>query len=167
MRTISYEEVDELDEWYEPKDLRFTKRQVREFILPWLPLFRSGDWPDQPSGYSDSQGRKVRTSGPFTTPVEVAIEMDSRLDLCRHEGHLLIRYYTYGHKLENIAQSLRRSEQWTERRLGSLLRFVSGWKRARVTYQEWTRNGWVKDPSKSARLLKRDIGLDKAKMGVL
>lgn len=135
------------DTWYTPGQIKFSKRQVQNFILPWLDLLREGEWPSRPSCYV-GHDKRVRTQATFVVPAEVAAEMDERLKLCGREGALLERCYTEGERIEDIAKSILRDEHWVERRIGSLLRFVSGWRRPRVTYQEWLKKGKVKNPDK-------------------
>lgn len=67
--------------WWPIYEIRFTKAQMR-FLIDNIESLRIGNYPQQPSGYTDAAVKPQRYREPPSNKViELAAEVDCRLDL--------------------------------------------------------------------------------------
>jgi len=121
------------DEWYSPREIWLSIDQVI-WLLPHIALLRDGYWPPdhKETGYvggGRAKGGKKRAY--FETPVQVATEIDRRLEMVGLDGLLLEMVFMAGTpnvaQLEqHIANCLREDVGSIARRVDSALRYVSG-----------------------------------------
>jgi len=136
------------DTWYSPRDItKFTPDQII-WLIPLLPLLRSGFYPLKPaeSGYTDSpiSKRKVKAQAGFIVPTEIATELDSRLESAGLEGVLLELISTIAEMSSDvvsieihIAQALGKSFEEIENCRLRALRYVSGPRPKKRDYKQW------------------------------
>ena len=116
--------------WYSYADISFCRYQMR-WLIENLPGLRLGIYPPdpQPTGYIDNPGSRrsiVSTSAKFEMPVQLAAEVDARLDKTGKDGSLL------------LAQVL--AELPLHRDAEQALRYITGWRRMRISYARWCRD---------------------------
>jgi hypothetical protein len=126
----------ERETWCRPGDIRFTIEQVK-WLVGLLPLLREGRWPPDPgqSGHTGlPAGRKTEnTHAPFETPALIAAELELRIIACGADGWLVKAVYGWGED----HQTLGISGQELSRRVGRCLKYISGWSRKKMTYQDF------------------------------
>jgi len=139
-------------DWYSPGEIRITVRQAL-WLIQNLGSLREGHWPPEASSYINMPGTEGgRHRAPFTTPVEYAAEIESRLEKCVvdriPDGLILESIECFGKSLESLATYFE-MEVWSilKRRSKALSYVASGpsrrWhktkKRAPVSYQDFKR----------------------------
>jgi len=127
--------VAEIEQWWPLRSIIFSAQQVK-WLISFLPVLREGRWPPFPhTGYPQAPfGRRANRNGaPFESAAMVAAELDIRLKACGMDGWLVKMVYGWG---ENY-QSLGLADQELCRRLNRCLKYVTGWKRKRVSYREF------------------------------
>lgn len=116
-------------EYYEPKDIWFTREQVM-FIIVHLETMREGIWPQNPlgSGYINQPiGKRSRSRhASFETPVGIAAEVLIRLEKCGIEGKLLVAEVQSGKTFSELEYESRRA-----------LNYISGWRQRLMSYTKW------------------------------
>lgn len=133
--------------WWNPQEIVFIPKQVL-WLLPLLPLLRSGGYPPNPkeTGYIDEpitrRRKRAKKRGYFTIPVELASELDARLERVGQDGILLEFIYSAESEdklslKSHIAIALRTDINSIDRRCRRALSFVSGWKRKGFSYREY------------------------------
>jgi len=146
-------------EWYSPHAvLRFTKAMVK-WLIPYLPMLRSGSYPRNPkeTGYTDSaiSQRQVKASASFELPASIAAELDIRLQRAGVDGLLLEFLYAFDPAdelfvIEHMAQCLNLERREVTQRIKNALYFVSGQDRKKTTYARY-----IRDNYKTLRLKER------------
>lgn len=119
--------------WWSPSEIRFTRQQLKQFILPNLGELRRGYYPSAPSGHSKHGKSKL---APFIIATDIAIEVDSRLKLI--PNHTLIEdYFIRDMEDAEICNRYHLSIYSLHRELNKMISYLSGWKRKRVDYPSW------------------------------
>jgi len=122
---------------YQLYEIKFTQDQVI-WLLGILPLLRNGWWPES----DDCQGAHSRRAY-FQTPIEIAIELDARLEKTGIDGAMAEGRYTLLKTHVALAQQYRMDEEIVRRRIERAIKYVSGWKRKRFSYKAFkNRRGW-------------------------
>lgn len=137
------------DEWYAPNQIKYTKDQML-WLLNHLPDLRLGYWPPNPqgSGYVDMPINKkaVKAKAHFITAVEVAAEIDDRLEQCGLDGLLVEANYTWDKSIDSLVKASSLDFYEVVRRISRALKYISSgydrrWhttrKREGVSYTEW------------------------------
>lgn len=129
------------EEWYKPGDIRFNRQQII-WLLGYLPTLREGIWPPNPkdTGYVDApQGKNSRAArgGYFERACDIAAEVEKRLEACHLDGHLLEASYTWGKSEAELARVHGLTLPDFYRRVNRALRYISGWRRKRRSYEEF------------------------------
>jgi len=138
--------MSEYTEWYRPGEIRFTRKQIRDFILPNLFELREGLYPESHGGSCVGADRMHKDKADFEEACLIAGEIDARLDLIGPGAQLLIDYYTVYRELDDgikrslVARKWRLDGVKMMRRINRMLYFISGRQRPRITYSEWCRN---------------------------
>ena len=117
-------------DFYVPRVIRFTRAQVL-WLIKNLATLRSGYWPTEPSSYVDLPLRKKtsKSGAYFTTPVEYAAEIESRLEQAGINGLILLAIEGWDVTVASLASYFRVSGWVIQRRRRQALAFVAGWKR--------------------------------------
>ena len=127
----------------------FNKPQVEHFILPNLYDLSVVSYPLEPdeywtwwrfegwfkvkrsSYYNSDRRQRLRPEALFTKAVNIAAEIDARIDMIGPEGQLLIEVFTNEVKVpEKDYKKARR-----------MLRYISGWQRPDISYREYVNIG--------------------------
>ena len=136
---ITYKDKDTGEKcvWYEMREIRFTRAQVK-FLLENLPSLRLGLYPRRPSGYEVTE-QHTRSAGnaKFTKPVELAAEIEVRLQMCSWDGLLVEAYYCNEMPIIRMMYYCDQSEVEVWNRIGRAIRYCSGWARKRYSYREF------------------------------
>ena len=128
MRT---DERTDLREPYQLHQIRFTKDQVK-WLLEILPLLRNGWWPES----EDCQGAHSQRAY-FQTPIEVAAELDARLEKTGIDGAMAEGRYTLSKPYESLAKQYNLGYDQVKRRIRRAIAYMSGWRRKIRTYKQW------------------------------
>ena len=117
-------------DFYAPREIRFTRNQVL-WLIKSLPTLRSGYWPTEASSYIDLPLRKKtsKSGAYFTTPVEYASEIESRLERAGLNGLTLLAIECWDMTVASLVAYFGVSEWVIQRRRRQALAFVAGWKR--------------------------------------
>lgn len=115
--------------YWELREIHFTQSQIK-WLLPVLKELKEGIYPKQPVGYAGCEVR-MRSAGAarFTRPVEIAAELEVRMQLCSIDGLLTLNYFTYGMAIIELMHYVNQDEVEVWNRIGRCLRFCSGSKR--------------------------------------
>lgn len=149
-------------EWYSQADFAFTRKHDI-WLLGYLPL--EGRWPDEPDEYVtdmfDKETKKRiqivkmrgssmdmvrvqrtrRRHATFESPAQIAGELEIRLARLGLDRYLVEERYTMGILEEDLAYKLGMPVSNIYRHLNSALWYISGWKRKRMSYSRWKRQG--------------------------
>jgi len=116
-------------DWYSPREIRFTRVQCL-WLIRNLPTLRAGYWPTEASNYISIPGKKSgKHRAYFETPVEYAVEIQSRLERAGLDGLILLAIEGWDMTVASLAAYLRCQEWTILRRRKRALRYVSGWRR--------------------------------------
>lgn len=119
-----------MTDWYSPREIRFTRRQVL-WLIRNLETLRGGHWPPEASSYIDIPigKRAISKKAGFVTPVEYAAEIDTRLERAGIDG-LILEALECWDKSEVSMAAYFKSQEWViARRRRRALAFVAGWRR--------------------------------------
>ena len=117
-------------DFYAPREIRFTRVQVL-WLIRNLPGLREGYWPAEASSYIDIPlGKKTgKHKAYFETPVEYAVEIESRLERAGLDGLILEAIEGWDKSVASLAAYFRLPEWVIRRRRRRALAFVAGWRR--------------------------------------
>ncbi len=136
---IEYRDKDTLEirYWYEPREIRFTREQVK-WLLPYLLILRDGHYPKQPEGYNNCEVFvKNKGNAAFTRPVELAAELDARLQVCLIDGLITEAYYCHELPIIRIMYYCDQTKEEVWDRIGRCIRYCAGWRRKQQSYRDW------------------------------
>lgn len=119
--------------FWQPHQIRFTKQQLKEFILPNLDELREGNYPVAQTGYNRDHKSLI---APFIIAADIAIEIDDRLKQIPKRTYIE-QYYVKGIDIYSIAQREHISVYSLNRELNKMIMYLSGWKRKRIDYNHW------------------------------
>ena len=129
--------------YYKPGEIKFSRRQI-EWLIPLLPLLRSGVYPRDPkeTGYTQAPGkRQIKAKAGFIGAAEIAAELDTRLQSCNSDGLFLEMVYGQPDDkvfvMQHIAMALGVSINTVERDIHRALNYCCGHKRRNRTYSQW------------------------------
>lgn len=126
------------DEWYAPRDIRFTQGQM-VWLVSWLTTLEVGDWPAIPQNETWSRRQKSQGGAYFEMPAQIWAEITYRLDRCGQDGEMLKDFYLWHKADREMCIAYRIDDIYeVERRVARALRYVSGWKRKTRSYQDFT-----------------------------
>ena len=136
-------------QWYSPHAVtRFTKEQVR-WLIPMLPMLRSGEYPPKPgdSGYINQPGSNqpaYRAGAKWETPAGIAAELDLRIQRAGVAGLMMEFLYAFEPAdelfvIEHMAQCLNLETKEVAQRIRNALYYVSGQNRKSVSYSQYVR----------------------------
>lgn len=116
---------------YQLYQIKFTQDQVK-WLLEIVPLLRNGWWPES----EDCQGGHSRRAY-WQTPIEVAIELDARLEKTGLDGAMAEGRYTLAKSYESLSRQYNLDHEYVERRIRRVIVYMSGWRRKNRTYKQW------------------------------
>jgi len=118
--------------WYSASDIHFNRDQML-FLIEWLPVLESGDWPANPqkSGYIDAPGFRKSHShrARFETPAQFFAEVTDRLKPAGKDGATLV--WEVQHGLTDYEALAPVAKQ--------VLNYISGWRRRRMSFSSWVK----------------------------
>lgn len=142
--------------WFPPWAIKYNLLQLQYFLLPNIIMLRDGNYPGEPdeyrvwkwggwvrshkSSYIGGRSNKLNPKGNHIIPVEIASEIDARIDLIERypvkletcteyvDGILLERKFTWN---EEFKDNILHYEA------DKMLSFVSGWERKKTTFLKW------------------------------
>jgi len=96
-------------------------------------MIRSGFWPSEhrETGYAGGKGKPQSHSAPYERPVQVAAELDTRIEACGLDGLMLEFVYSAESEdkqflEQHIANAMRLDINTIEGRIDTALRYVCG-----------------------------------------
>ncbi len=128
--------------YYKPNEIRFSRQQII-WLIPLLPLLRSGSYPRDPkeSGYTDAPigKRQIKAKAPFIMAVEIASELDYRIQQTGWHGLMLEMVYSADTQdrlsvVQHIAMALAEDTNYVEKRITRALRYIRGAGRKKYKY---------------------------------
>ena len=126
--------------YYESYEVRFCRFQML-WLLANLVTLKEGRYPPgSASGYVDmhlESNKPLVGRASFETPVGLAAEVESRLDRCGLDGVILKAIVMWGETPDALARGLNMDYGDVLRRQERALRYVSGWRRRRITYRDF------------------------------
>ncbi len=130
--------------YYKPSDIFFRQEQVI-WLIPYLPLLRSGTYPRNPAetGYTEApiNKRQVRAKAGFVNAAEVAAELDWRIQQTGDDGLFLEMVYSQPDDkyfvMQHIAVALRIDVNQVDKDIHTALAYITGWKRKTRSYIQW------------------------------
>lgn len=145
-RTVPYRTSDVLHTngtWYPIGQITFRPEHMI-FLIKSLPLLQEGHYPRNPigTGYTDSKIliKRGRHTAYFEHPVQLAAEVETRLEQCGPDGLLLEALYAWGKRTKYLMNAFRCNEYQLRKRIKSALWYISGWERKQIPYREfWTK----------------------------
>lgn len=129
-------------EWYAPFEIIPTVFQLREFLLPNLNDLRGGTYPTDPQQSGRPGYNPVfRPNARFVSPVEVAAEVDKRLDRLPVYSAALELWYAdnwqYNSTIDELARKFHCGGEWLLAEMKWMLRYMAG-KRIKIdSYIDW------------------------------
>jgi hypothetical protein len=142
--------------WFPPREIAFTRTQLELFLLPQLNNLRFGSYPNEPeeyityvkgtrmqmkrSGYEKSKWKWRTHLAPFVIAVEMAAEIDARLDMCPlHFALWVEENLVNGFEYDEVSRKYRVREDQVRRGIGQVLRYIAGWDRPQYLFCHWQR----------------------------
>ena len=135
-----------MNEWYSPSEIRFWVEHI-EWIILHLDTLEQGYWPpdSHPTGYTDVRGPKRGHRAYFEVPVCIAAEVTYRLKQCGADGMLARKCLADGWDIQSLAELMKIHQSQIETRVKRVLLFCSGWRRRRITFDEFKRRYGIKE----------------------
>ena len=140
------------DKYFNLWEIRYSKDQIR-WLIPILPALRLGQYPQRISdtGYFDPQisGKGGTPKTPFARAVEIAAEIDARIEACKLDGLMLEFLYSGDSEdmmmvMAHIGIMMSLSVYQVRDRVKAALNFVKGYRRKRCSYQDFCNHRRVK-----------------------
>jgi len=114
-------------DWYSPGAIRFTRRQML-WLIANLGTLEAGHYPPEISNYFD-QKLFQKTKGnkaPFIIPIEIAAEVNTRLEACGADGLSLLASQGWGMSDASIARYFHTTEKRARKRYKTALAYITG-----------------------------------------
>ncbi len=130
--------------YYKSGEIKFNQKQI-EWLIPYLPLLRSGSFPRDPkdTGYYDTPvgKRQIKAKAGFIGAAEIAAELDTRLQACNSDGLFLEMVYSQPDDkifvTNHIAMALGVDVYQISRDIHRALNYCCGSRRKTRTYSQW------------------------------
>ena len=109
-----------------------------EFLIEYLELLKVGYWPPRPDGYAEDivTGQRKRAAY-FETPCQYAAEVEMRLEMTGRDGDLCMLRYHSKMMEEKITRLMNCDVGEIIHRINRAMRYMSGFGRKRISYQEF------------------------------
>jgi hypothetical protein len=104
-----------------------------------FPTLHEGRWPPDPTSTYVDLGlkRKLKAGGYFERTLEIAAEVERRLEACRTDGLAVEGFYSWGKTEESLARYFRTTPAHIRERITSVLGFIQGWNFRARPYRRW------------------------------
>jgi len=126
--------------WYPQNQITF-RREHMIFLIKSLSILQEGHYPRNPigTGYTDHRIVIKRGKGGsyFEHPVQLAAEVETRLEACGQDGLLLEALYCWGKRPEYLTRVFHCEEYTLAKRVNSALWYISGWERKEQSYRDF------------------------------
>ena len=136
------------DKYWSPKQISFTKPQVK-WLISFLPLLRNGEYLPDPreSGYTDQgiKSRQFKPGAKWETAAGIAAEIDTRIQRAGADGLMMEFLYAFEPEdenfiIEHMAQALNIGRKEVAQRIRNALYYVSGADRKRTSYTRYVQD---------------------------
>ncbi len=131
------------ENWFSYGEFKFSREQI-VWALEHLQMLREGQWPPEhkETGYIGGKDKTINRRATFENPAIIASEIDSRLVCCGLDGLLLELAYASGEDdriqiEQHIAFALGENINEIDRRVNRALKFLTGKRRKRRSYDQW------------------------------
>lgn len=131
-------------EWFSPRECIWDRQQVK-WILAHLGLLKAGYWPPDSTGRESVKTHKKTRRAYFEVPVEIATEVEARLDRTGRDGLFCLTFYHGNISQDRIAQLERMPVEEVGKRISRVIRYISGWSRKERSYEEFVQHKKHKD----------------------
>jgi len=126
-----------IDDWYSYGQFKFNEFQM-QWAINNLALLKTGYWVPPPEGYGERVNHStLKGEASFVKPEIIAAEVESRLEMTGRDGDLCMLHYHNGMAEYEIARLMNWDVWEVTRRIDRAMRYMSGWKRKKRTYQEF------------------------------
>lgn len=127
------------DTWFAPREIYFSKIQML-WLIRNLAVLKEGSYPKDFSSYIDTSiiNKTPTTKAYYETPALFAAEVEIRLEMAGIDGLILEAIEAWGKSTASISAHLRIPEGLVKKKRDTALSYVSGWRRKKRTYREYT-----------------------------
>jgi len=127
-----------LDNWFAPREIYFSKPQML-WLIRHLSELKEGSYPKDFSSYIDNTGKRTANrKAYYETPALFVVEIEERLESAGIDGLILELIEAWGKSTASISAHLRIPEGLVKKKRDTALSYVSGWRRKKRTYREFT-----------------------------
>ena len=131
-----------IDDWYSYGQFKFTREQI-EWGIHNIKLLKTGYWVPPPKGYADRVGHTaLKNEAYYIKPEIIAAEIEARLEMAGRDGSMCKHYFCDGDDERTLSIDFGCPIWRVKRRIERAMRYMSGKRRKRISYQDWIRNGW-------------------------
>ena len=125
-------------EWYPPAVIKFCPKQMI-WLLTNLTVLQDSLWPPEHkyTGYTEETVLLWYKHAYFETPAVMSAEVTYRIGLCGDDGRLACDRYAKGIDSGTLAYHKRWPVDRVERRVDGVIRYISGWRRKKRSYNEF------------------------------
>ncbi len=140
--------------WYSPGEIRFSKEQLRDFLLPNYEYLKQGLYPTQESCYGRAEfgSISIKTEAHFCEAIRIVAEIDARI-ASTPDGEILLDRYTYHLSYQSLSRKHRIDELYLDGFISWRLSYIAGWRRKMTTFQRWQQNAIAKRHERADKLL--------------
>ena len=131
-------------DYYKPSEVwRSYSIDVLMWIIPFLHLLRSGQYPPEPAtGYVGFGQKQIKATAPFIKASDIYAEITDRLERCGKYGMFTWLVYSVDKEdrlvmMQHIATSEGVDINEVERRTTSVLHYIRGKGRKQTTFNDW------------------------------
>ena len=129
-----------IDDGFTPREIRFTKENII-WLLGYLDLLKQGYWPPLGGDVLVKSGISGRAY--FEIPIGIAAEIEQRLEALGDPDEFIIRdRFCHEEDVWTLEKKYHRSNGEITMRINRALRYISGFSRKTIPYDEWVKNGW-------------------------
>lgn len=133
---------------YIPGQVNYSKRCFIEFIFPYYYELGEGNYPQEDTGYTDTEYSHSPThKAYYDDAIVIYAEVSKRLELIGQQSKLLL--YCYNEQMDefDIAKQQGIPVEVLLKKLRSMMRYITGYRRPEVDYGTWKKNGHIKYPT--------------------
>jgi len=134
-------------DWFPPGVVRFCPNQIM-WLLEHLTMLEDGRWPREPveTGYVDTDGsQRSYKNAHFETPICFAAEVTWRLSQTGKDGLVALQNLSGGIDELTLAELMGTTEDKIRHRVRRVIAYISGWRRRRITYYEFSRRKGISE----------------------
>ncbi len=115
-------------DWYSPRDIDFTTRDMVEWVMAHIQQLKDGDFPKQETGYAiDPEVKSSRSSkAAFETPIQISAELERRAESVGPDALMAVLNRGYGFTIGSLAKYFNLEEEVVTYRCHCAIRFMIG-----------------------------------------